>query len=164
MDIRVLLLRSANFSRSKTIKDKKMSHYLTNEEIKARTAEVNRLQEDQDYCLSLVFHKDDMGWAADVPTHTRSENAMVAGADTAIDRMAQGDNTLEVRFRTVESTTLRNPVATMTRFLHDRFGGTYLVRGLSLIPFPAWLCCVTHDVTGEHPEKIYIHEVRHYSK
>jgi hypothetical protein len=141
-----------------------MSHYLTNEEIEARTAEVNRLQEDQDYCLSLTFHKDAAGWAADVPTHTRGENAMVAGADIAIGRMAQGDNTLEVRFRTVESATLPKPIATMTRFLHDRSGGTYLVRGLSFIPFPAWLCCVTHDVTGEHPKKIYIHEVRHYNK
>ena len=164
MDIRVLWVKSANVSHSKTRKDKKMSHYLTNEEIKARTAEVNRLQEDQDYCLSLTFHKDAEGWAADVPTHTRGENAMVAGADIAIERLAQGDNTLELKFRTVESTTLRNPVATMTRFLHDRFGGTYLVRGLSLIPFPAWLCCVTHDVTGEHPMKIYIHEVRHFNK
>ena len=164
MDIRVLLVKSAYVSHSKTRKDNKMSHYLTKEEIETRTAEVNRLQEDQDYCLSLTFHKDAAGWAADVPTHTRGENAMVAGADIAIGRMAQGDNTLEVRFRTVESATLPKPIATMTRFLHDRSGGTYLVRGLSFIPFPAWLCCVTHDVTGEHPKKIYIHEVRYYTK
>ena len=141
-----------------------MSHYLTKEEIEAKTAEVERLQENQDYCLSLVFHKDAQGWAAEVPTHTRSENAMVAGADIAIGRMAQGDNTLELKFRTKESVTLGKPVATMTRFLHDRFGGTYLVHGLSAIPFPAWLCCVTHDVTGEHPKKIFVHEVRHYNR
>ena len=55
-----------------------MSHYLTKEEIEAKTAEVERLQENQDYCLSLVFHRDAQGWAAEVPTHTRSENAMVA--------------------------------------------------------------------------------------
>ena len=55
-----------------------MSHYLTKEEIEVKTAEVERLQENQDYCLSLVFHRDAQGWAAEVPTHTRSENAMVA--------------------------------------------------------------------------------------
>ena len=71
-----------------------MSHYLTNDEIKAKTEEVNRLQENPDHCLSLVFHKDEQGWAAEVPTHTRSENAMVFGADIAVGRMAQGDKTV----------------------------------------------------------------------
>ena len=55
-----------------TRKEQNMSHYLTEEEIKAKTADVERLQENQDYCLSLVFHKDAQGWAAEVPTHTRS--------------------------------------------------------------------------------------------
>ena len=64
-----------------------MSHYLTNDEIKAKTEEVNRLQENPDHCLSLVFHKDEQGWAAEVPTHTRSENAMVFGADIAVGRI-----------------------------------------------------------------------------
>ena len=141
-----------------------MSHYLTEEEIKAKAEEVARLQDDPNYCLSLVFHKDEQGWAAEVPTHTRSENAMVAGADIVVGRMAQGDNTVEVKFRTVESSTLGKPLFWMKRFLHDRHGGTYLVHGLTMIPFPAWLCCVTHDVTGEHPEKIFVHEIRHYNK
>lgn len=141
-----------------------MSHYLTNDEIKAKTEEVNRLQENPDHCLSLVFHKDEQGWAAEVPTHTRSENAMVFGADIAVGRMAQGDNTVEVKFRTVESSTLGEPLFWMKRFHHNSGGGTYLVHGLSAIPFPAWLCCVTHDVTGEHPEKIFVHEINHYNK
>jgi len=141
-----------------------MSHYLTKEEIEAKTVEVERMQENQDYCLTLSFHKDEQGWAAEVPTHTRSENAMVAGADIVVGRMAQGDNTVEVKFRTVESSTLGSPLFSMKRLLHDRFGGTYLVHGLTAIPFPAWLCCVTHDVTGEHPEKIFVHEIHHYNK
>lgn len=141
-----------------------MSHYLTDEEIAAKTAEVERLQENQDYCISLTFRKDEDGWYADVPTHTRSENAMVAGADIVVGRMAKGDNTVEVKFRTRESTTKTSPLFRMKRFLHDRHGGTYLVHGVTMIPFPAWLCCVTHDVTGEHPQEIFVHEIRHYNK
>lgn len=139
------------------------SHYLTKEEIEAKTAEVNRLQEDPDYCIGIVFRKDAAGWYAEVPTHTRSENAMVAGADIAINRMAQGDNTVEVKFRTMESSTKTEPIFRMNRILHDRFGGTYLVHGLTAIPFPAWLCCVTHDLTGEHPRQIFVHEIKHYN-
>ena len=52
-----------------------MSHYLTKEEIETKTAEINRLQEDPDYCS-----------------------------------------------------------------------------------------CVTHDVTGEHPEHIFVHEINHYNR
>lgn len=141
-----------------------MSHYLTEEEINVKTAEINRLQDDPDYCITLVFHKDAGGWYAEVPTHTRSENAMVAGADIVVGRMAQGDNTVEVKFRTIESCTKPDPIFVMKRFLHDRFGGTYFVHGVTAIPFPAWLCCVTHDVTGEHPERIYVHEIRHYNR
>jgi len=140
-----------------------MSHYLTKEEQAAKERDVLAAQSDSNYTISLVFHKDQQGWYADVPTHTRSENAMVAGADVLLSRMAQGDNTVEVKFRTIESETLGKPICRMNRFLHDRFGGTYLVHGISAIPFPAWLCCVTHDVTGEHPERIYVHEINHYN-
>lgn len=139
-----------------------MSHYLDQNEIEAKTAEVNRLQADPDYCISLVFHKDDEGWYADVPTHTRGENAMIAGADRVVERMSQGHNNVEIKFRTQESTTKPKPLFTMNRILHDRFGGTYLVHGMTLIPFPAWLCCVTHDVAGEHPRNLYVHEINPY--
>lgn len=141
-----------------------MSHYLTKEEQSAKEQEVLIAQNDPCHLLSVVFHKDNEGWYANIPTHTRSENAMVAGADIAIGRMAHGDNTVEIRFRTLESTTLGKPICKMNRILHDRFGGTYLVHGLTAIPFPAWLCCVTHDITGEHPKHIFIHDIKHYSK
>lgn len=142
-----------------------MSHYLTKEEIEAKERELREIQErDPAYMITLVFKKDGHGWYADVPTHTRSENAMVAGADFVVERMSQGDNTVEVKFRTMPSETAGAPQFTMNRILHDSRGGTYLVHGLSMIPFPAWLCCVTHDVTGEHPEKIFVHAVNHYNR
>lgn len=138
-----------------------MSHYLTKEEIETKTAEINRLQENPDHCISLVFHRDTSGIYAEVPTHTRGENAMVAGADIVVGRLMQGDNTVEVKFRTQESSTKQKPLFTMHRFLHDSHGGTYLVTGLTAIPFPAWICNVTHDVCGEHPEKIFVYEINH---
>lgn len=142
-----------------------MSHYLTSEEQKIKEAEVLNAQEDQGFMLVLTFHKDDRGWAAEVPTHTRSENAMVAGADVVVGQMAQGDNTVEIKFRTVESATLPRPLVTLTRFMHrNGYGAEYLVRGAAAIPFPAYLCDVTHDITGEHPEKLFVYEVNHYNK
>jgi len=141
-----------------------MSHYLTKEEQATKEAEILSAQRNPKHTISLVFHKDEAGWYAEVPTHTRSENAMVAGADIVIGRMAQGDDTVEVRFRTVESDACGKPLCTMKRILHDRFGGTYLVHGVSPIPFPAWLCNVTHDVTGEHPARIFVHGIEHYDR
>lgn len=142
-----------------------MSHYLTLDEQKEKETQVNEAQKDQGYMLALTFHKDEEGWAAEVPTHSRRENSMVAGADVVIGRMAQGDNTVEIKFRTVESTTLSRPIVTLTRFMHrNGYGAEYLVRGIASIPFPAYLCDVTHDITGEHPEKLFVYEINHYNK
>lgn len=142
-----------------------MSHYLTPKEQKEKESQVCEAQKDQGYMLALTFHRDERGWAAEVPTHTRSENAMVAGADVVVGRMAQGDNTVEVRFRTVESSTLPRPIITLTRLLHrNGYGAEYLVCGAAPIPFPAYLCDVTHDITGEHPQKLFVYEINHYNK
>ena len=79
--------------------------------------------------------------------------------------VAFGDNTVEIKFRTVESTTLSRPIVTLTRFMHrNGYGAEYLVRGIASIPFPAYLCDVTHDITGEHPEKLFVYEINHYNK
>ncbi len=141
-----------------------MSHYLTSEEQVAKSREVTLAQRDPDYMLTLTFRRDARGWAAEVPSHTRSENAMVAGADVVIERMSQGDDTVEVKFRTVESETLGKPLVTMTRLLHrNGYGAEYLVRGVTAIPFPAYLCDVTHDITGEHPERLLVYAISHYN-
>ena len=140
------------------------SHYLTAEEREIKVREINKLEEDPNYLITLTFHKDASGWYAEVPTHTRGENAMVAGADIVVARMAAGDNTVEVKFRTSKSETLTKPLCTLRRIEHDPCGGTYLVSGMTLLPFPAWLCNVTHDVTGEHPVHMYVHKIKHYNK
>lgn len=142
-----------------------MSHYLTSEEQVSKSREVLLAQSDPDFMITLTFHRDDRGWAAEVPSHTRSENAMVAGADIVIERMSQGDNTVDVKFRTIESETLGKPLVTLTRFMHrNGYGAEYWVRGATALPFPAYLCDVTHDITGEHPERLLVYAVSHYSK
>ena len=71
-----------------------MSHYLTKEEIEAKTAEVNRLQEDPDYCLSLVFHKDAEGWAAEVRHETEAGRHDDALPARPLRRYVPGQRTL----------------------------------------------------------------------
>lgn len=142
-----------------------MSHYLTAEERQTKEKELSMTQKDQNYTISLVFHKDARGWYAEVPTHTRGENAMVMGADVVIERMAHGDNTVEIKFRTQESKTLGSPFIWMSRMGHiTGWGAMYNVHGLTRIPFPAYLCDVTHDVMGEHSDMIYVYEINHYNK
>jgi len=142
-----------------------MSHYLNKEEREVKAREVAEAMKDQNYTIPLTFQKDDRGWAAVVPEHTRSENAMVAGADVVIDRIAQGDDTVEVRFRTEESSTLGKPLVKLTRFAHlDDWGAEYMVQGVGRIPFPAYICNVGHNVMGEHAPRLFVYEVRHYNR
>ncbi len=112
--------------------------------------------------MKLRFYKDEEGgWFADVDGHTKAQNRMVAGADTLIEAMSKGRN--EVVVDLVDADLLNKEdypkswIIKMTRFEHDPFGATYLckIKG-KVIPWPAWLCNVTHTVFGEHPKRIFI--------
>jgi len=141
------------------IEDHTKVHYLTREECAAKSAELKKIQEDDPtHMLELRFVKDDAGWYADVPTHTRGQNSMVCGADTMLDLMAGGRNEIIVKFRTVANND--KPIVTLRRITHGHgLGGSYLASGLTAIPFPIWLCDVTHDVLGEHEKRIYVHSI-----
>ena len=138
-------------------------HYLTKAECAAKTAALKAKQEaDPNYLIELTFLKDDFGWYADVPTHTRGQNAMVAGSDKLLDAVAFGKRKLVVGFRFVEDHN-RNPLFSMRRITHGHgVGGTYLISGITAIPFPAWICDVCHDVTGEHPKRIFVYQIAKY--
>jgi hypothetical protein len=48
--------------------------------------------------------------------------------------------------------------------LHDEYGADYILAGplaerLGAVGSELWICNVTHDVLGDHPEAIYIHEI-----
>lgn len=111
--------------------------------------------------MKLKFYKKENKWYADVPEHTEAQNLMVAGADTLIEHMSNGQNSIEVELVNADLLDAteypRSWLVKMTRFEHDPFGATYLckIRG-KVIPWPAWLCNVTHTVFGEHPKKIFI--------
>ena len=109
---------------------------------------------------SLRFYKQGVEWFADVAGHTQEQNQMVAGADTLLDVVANGNAEVTV----VMSSDLENPadwILHLHLVEHDKYGASYRVKradedGSSF----AWLCNVTHDVFGgEHPTDIYIHSI-----
>lgn len=140
-----------------------MSHYLNKQERADKTALLLKKQQNPKFDIRLRLLKDDHGWYADVPSHTRSENAMVSGADKLCDLMAGGGNELIVRFRTVKDPN-RKALCTLVRFTHiTGVGATYLANGLSIIPFPVYLCDVTHNIVGEHPRRIWVYSIKAYN-
>ena len=139
-------------------------HYLDAEERKVREQELKDRQANPENMLTLTFLRDESGWYADVPNHTRGQNSMVMGSDRLLDMMAQGDRRVDVKFRTVKPAKgdTRKPLFHLSRIFHATgYGANYLVHGLSLIPFPAYICDVGHDVIGEHAKDIYVYEINH---
>ena len=145
------------------VKDPENAHYLTKEECKEKTARLLEKQvADNDFMIRLTFIKDEGGWYADVPTHTRGQNAMVAGSDTLLDKIANGYNKVTVKFRFVKSEG-HTPLFTLRRIAGSySMGDTYLVSGVSKIPFPCYICPVGHDVYGKAPRRIYVYGILRY--
>ena len=118
----------------------------------------------------LRFFKQDKKWYADVPNHTLDENEMVMGFDTVLDLMS--DNKDEIVL-TLSDEDNKHSILTMTMKEHDSEGAYYTLSGFlynkfldlfasdpSMVPFDItneiWICNVTHDVFGSHPENIYL--------
>ena len=106
------------------------------------------------------------GWYADVPNHTLEDNEMVAGSDEfleAVNSLLGNDG--EVHITVSDNNAPGAFLAKLIRKNHDDFGATYIVTGPlaaqhDAVGFELWICNVTHDVLGGHPESIYIHEIR----
>jgi hypothetical protein len=116
------------------------------------------------------FFRQDGKWYADVPNHTLEENEMVMGADVALDYLA-GEKS-EVFLTIADEYPGWNPLLVFNREEHDDDGATYSVSGTLFMDFlenvmpellgmrpDVWICNVTHDVFGEHPETIYLLKV-----
>lgn len=101
---------------------------------------------------------------------------MVMGADIALDYISDGKDELFVTMTTEAPEW--NALLELKRKDHDDDGAYYTVTGilfmdfmitcqekLSYMGFPdsmrpeIWICNVTHDVFGEHPEHIYVLKV-----
>ena len=118
---------------------------------------------------TLRFFKQDNKWYADIPYHTLEENEMVMGADIALEHLAEERTELFITL-TDEYPGWSVPLELKIKN-HDDEGAYYTVSGLLFMDFiekpqnmslwggsepEVWICNVTHDVFGEHPEHIYI--------
>lgn len=106
-------------------------------------------------------------WYADVPNHTLEENEMVLGSDIALEILSEG--TPEVTL-VLSDTAAPDYLIRMYMVEHDSEGAWYQICGGTLFEdmlqelegsvdveqARIWICNVTHDVFGEHPEQIYI--------
>ena len=117
----------------------------------------------------VKFFKQDDKWYADIPNHTLEENEMVMGADIALEYLAEGRTELFITL--ADEYPGWNVPFELKRKDHDNEGAYYTVSGLLFMDFiekfqnmslwgrfepEVWICNVTHDVFGEHPEHIYI--------
>lgn len=118
----------------------------------------------------LRFFKQDNKWYADIPNHTLEENEMVMGSDTALDYLSNGKN--EVFITVTDTDPGWNAPLIFHRKEHDEDGAYYTMSGILFMDFldnfaqeligtrpEIWICNVTHDVFGEHPERIYVLKV-----
>ena len=118
----------------------------------------------------LRFFKQDKKWYADVPNHTLDENEMVMGSDTVLDLMSDNKDKIVL---TLSDKDDKHSILTMTMKEHDLEGAYYTLSGFLynkfldlfasdpfIVPFDItneiWICNVTHDVFGSHPENIYL--------
>lgn len=111
----------------------------------------------------------DAGWYADVPNHSLEDNQMVAGADEFLEQVdgmigGTGEVTVEVS-ESIETGSDTPFIAKLLMVDHDELGASYVLTGplaeeQGVVGFRMWICNVTHDVLGEHPECIYIFSIR----
>ena len=118
----------------------------------------------------IRFFKQDDKWYADIPNHTLEDNEMVMGADIALEYLANGKT--EIYLTVTDENPGWNAPLILHRGEHDDEGAYYGVSGILLMDFldnfapmpigykpEIWICNVTHDVFGEHPEHIYLLKV-----
>lgn len=119
---------------------------------------------------TIRFFKFDSAWYADVAGHTLEDNEMVAGADTFLEEVdrhlgSRGEVFIKVADRISISCSENEPF--LAKFImkrHDECGAEYLLSGPlarqhDAEGFEIWICNVTHDVLGEHPQSIYILDI-----
>lgn len=112
----------------------------------------------------IQFYKDREGWFANVEGHTKSENRMILGADTFLQRF---DNLTDKNGGVTvvcDNHKIDKPAYILKRIMHGLFGAYYVVMSdddkYGLDRHCVYLCNVVHTVFGKHPRKIYIKEIK----
>lgn len=111
---------------------------------------------------TIKFYREDSNWYAFLPdlNHTKEECQMVAGADTMLDILAQGDDEIYLKFgdEPFDGAECINLIHETPDYADG--GGEYLITSLKGfdLDFQIWLCNVTKSVfnTDKMPLKIYI--------
>lgn len=123
----------------------------------------------------VTFFKQDGKWYADVPNHTLEENEMVMGADIALELLSADYNAITLHLTDEEPNDYQLAFK-MTE--HDEYGAYYAVSGPlynlylnlfgdsqpELLANTIWICNVTHDVFGEHPNTIYVTNINQFNR
>ena len=104
---------------------------------------------------TISFFKQDNLWYADVPNRTLEENEMVEGADVLLDFLSNNHDRITL---TVSTTALSTYLLHLKMIEHNNIGATYMLGNDP--EDTVWLCNVTHDVLEEHPEELYITEIK----
>ena len=107
---------------------------------------------------TINFFKQNHKWYADIPNHSLEDNEMVFGSDQLLDLFANNKETVSLTLS--DDLEAGDPIITLTRKDHDEDGAFYSVESSIFVDIlEIWICNVTHDVFGEHPEKIYIYKI-----
>ena len=110
-----------------------------------------------------TFYKEDYGgWYIDLPEYleqggSKGDLAMVAGADTMLDRIAAGSNRVTISIDT-QPFEKADELILLQVCDPTMGGGYYLMKWFEgkRIDQQMWLCEVTNFVFGYLPEKIYV--------
>lgn len=118
----------------------------------------------------LKFYKDEVNdWYVDLPEWEGdiADLQMVAGADTMLDILAQGDDHIWLKLGTEQFRQQEKAKLDLYAICADihkleeacpSSGAVYLCTNKYLSsPLPVWLCDVTKFVFGEFPETIWIY-------
>ena len=95
---------------------------------------------------------------------------MVCGADTLLDCINNGSDIVSIAVATENTPNLSKEGwdAHCNLIEHDEFGGTYTICTDNANDIPLdnhfWLCNVTHNIFGEHPNEIYFKIVESYER
>ena len=124
----------------------------------------NEQQQNEPMTITLRFYKFIVWWFADVKGHTMAENRMVSGADTFLEKVSEGHKEiwLDISAEIVKPDYLYG----FSLVSHDENGAEYQVIASAdeeLVPLGTrvWICDVTHDVFGEHTNRIYINSIEY---
>jgi hypothetical protein len=111
-----------------------------------------------------TFYRDYEGWFIDLPQYismglgSKGNLAMVAGADTMLEILANGDDRITLQ---IETKDFEGSEGKLTKTGFCPYGENYLFTSEAIKDHKMWLCPVTKFVFGGfYPKNIYIKIVK----